>query len=394
MKKINRGVSMKKHDQDFMRQQNKITVYELIKNDSPISRASIAKKTGMSPTTVSRIVGELTNQGYVAEFEQISSGLGRKATMLGLKGNSVLSVGVEIDKHRISLGVVDVNGAVMVSKVHHRIPEESVEMTLSTIVRMLQETVESEGLDSSRIAGIGVGLPGIVDNENGQVVFSVQLGWRNVDIAQRLKALTGYEVAVDNELKVKALAEHVRGAAAGSKRTALLGFGTGVGSALIIEGEIYRGESNSAGEIGHTTIDPNGAMCECGKAGCLQTYIITSALLLEANKIRKVDTLEELFEARRSKEMWAVQLIERALTYIAITVNNVLCVYNPDIVILSGELIENFPEIRQEIEDLCFNRFVWEPLRDSFSLQYTALGEDGVMIGSALLAQTRFFSLE
>ncbi|MGM1047839.1 MAG: ROK family transcriptional regulator [Bacillota bacterium] len=385
---------MKKHDQDFMRQQNKITVYELIKNDSPISRASIAKKTGMSPTTVSRIVGELTKQGYVAEFEQISSGLGRKATMLGLKGNSVLSVGVEIDKHRISLGVVDVNGAVMVSKVHHRIPEESVEMTLFTIVRMLQEIVESEGLDSSRIAGIGVGLPGIVDNENGQVVFSVQLGWRNVDIAQRLKALTGYEVAVDNELKVKALAEHVRGAAAGSKRTALLGFGTGVGSALIVEGEIYRGESNSAGEIGHITIDPNGAMCECGKAGCLQTYMITSSLLLEANKVRKIGSLEEIFEARRSKEMWAVQLIERALTYIAITVNNVLCVYNPDIVILSGELIENFPEIRQEIEDLCFNRFVWEPLRDSFSLQYTALGEDGVMIGSGLLAQTRFFSLE
>lgn len=385
---------MKKHDQDFMKQQNKITVYELIKNDSSISRASIAKKTGMSPTTVSRIVGELIQQGYVAEYEQVSSGLGRKAAMLRLVEKSVLTVGVELDKHRVSLGVVDVNGMLLYSRIHHRIPDESPELTIATIAEMLQEIVESEGLQFAHIVGIGIGLPGIVDNEKGIVVFSVQLGWRNIDIAPRLKALTGCEVAVDNELKVKALAEHLRGTAAGSKRTVLLGFGTGVGSALIIEGEIYRGESNSAGEIGHTTIDPNGAMCECGKAGCLQTYIITSSLLLEANKIRKVDTLEELFEARRSNEMWAVQLIERALTYISITVNNVLCVYNPDTVILTGELIEKFPEITREIEDLCFNRFVWEPLRDSFNLQYTSLGEKAVMIGSGLLAQTRYFSLE
>lgn len=385
---------MKKHDQDFMRRQNKITVYEMIKNFSPISRALIAKKTGMSPTTVSRIVGELGEQGYVAEFEQVSVGLGRKAAMLKLVDTSVLSVGVELDKYQFRIGVVDVNGVLLHSRNYDRLPQESAEETLGNIARLLQEMIESEGINSTHVAGIGVGLPGIVDYESGEVVFSVQLGWKKVNIAQRLKALTGYEVAVDNELKVKALAEHVRGAAAGAKRTVLLGFGTGVGSALIIEGEIYRGESNSAGEIGHTTIDPNGALCECGKTGCLQTYIITSALLNEANKIRKMNTLEELFEARQSGEMWAVQLIERALVYMAITINNVLCVYNPDMVIVSGEWMEKFPEIQQEIVELCNKRFVWEPLRDTYGLQRTVLGEVGVMIGSGLLAQTRFFTLE
>ena len=384
---------MKKHDQDFMRQQNKITVYELIKNNSPLSRAAIAKQTGMSPTTVSRIVGELTEQGYVEEFEQLSGGLGRKAAMLRLVDTSVLTIGVELDRHRVGIGVMDVNGKLLSSRVTGRSPEEKVEETLSSIAAEIRRITADEGIAPSRIAGIGVGLPGIVDNEQGIVAFSVQLGWKDIELASRLKALIGYEVAVDNELKVKALAEHIRGAATGSRRTVLLGFGTGVGSALIIEGEIYRGESNSAGEIGHTTIDPNGAMCECGKAGCLQTYIITSSLLLEANKIRKIDTLEEIFEARRSGEMWAARLIERALIYIAITINNVLCVYNPDVVILSGELVENFPEISSEIEELCYSRFVWEPLRDTLSLKYTALGGEGVVIGSGLLAQRRFFKI-
>lgn len=385
---------MKKHDQDFMRLQNKKTVYEMIKVRSPISRALIAKITGMSPTTVSRIVGELSEQGYVTEFELVSNGLGRKAAMLKLVDTSVLSVGIELDKHQYRIGIVDVNGVLLYSRVRERLPEESAEETLNNIARVLQEMIDSEGVNSARIAGIGIGLPGIVDDESGEVVFSVQLGWRKVNIVQQLKALTGYEVAVDNELKLKALAEHVKGAAAGSKRTVLLGFGTGVGSALIIEGEIYRGESNSAGEIGHTTIDPNGALCECGKTGCLQTYIITSALLNEANKIRPMDTIEELFEARKSGEMWAVQLIDRALIYMAITINNVLCMYNPDMVILSGEWLEKFPEIQPDIEQLCNTRFVWEPLRNTYGLQCTVLGEEGVMIGSGLLAQTRFFSLD
>ncbi|WP_422657894.1 ROK family transcriptional regulator [Paenibacillus sp. EC2-1] len=385
---------MKKHDQDFMRLQNKKTVYEMIKVRSPISRALIAKITGMSPTTVSRIVGELSEQGYVTEFELVSNGLGRKAAMLKLVDTSVLSVGIELDKHQYRIGIVDVNGVLLYSRVRERLPEESAEETLNNIARVLQGMIDSEGVNSTRIAGIGIGLPGIVDDERGEVVFSVQLGWRKVNIVQQLKALTGYEVAVDNELKLKALAEHVKGAAAGSKRTVLLGFGTGVGSALIIEGEIYRGESNSAGEIGHTTIDPNGALCECGKTGCLQTYIITSALLNEANKIRPMDTIEELFEARKSGEMWAVQLIDRALIYMAITINNVLCMYNPDMVILSGEWLEKFPEIQPDIEQLCNTRFVWELLRNTYGLQCTVLGEEGVMIGSGLLAQTRFFSLD
>lgn len=384
---------MKKHDQDFIRRQNRLTVFEMIKNHHPISRAAIAKRTGMSPTTVSRIVAELTEQGYLFESDQVSEGIGRKSTLLDIVSASVLSIGVELDRGHMNVGIVDLQGNLLCGGKYPRDPDESPDKTIARISEAIDGLTKLQEIDRTRIVGIGVGLPGIINNEKGIVMFSVQLGWKNVALADRLKELTGYEVAVDNELKVKALAEHLKGVAIGSSRTALLGFGNGVGSALILEGEIYRGETNSAGEIGHTTVDPNGMMCECGKTGCLQTYINIGSLLSEANRIRPVRTIEELFEARRSGEQWAVQLIERALMYMAITVNNIVCMYNPDSVILSGELVDKIPEVYEEVEALCHSRFIWEPLRGSFAFHRSELNERGVVIGSGLLSQNRFFEL-
>ncbi|WP_261807854.1 ROK family transcriptional regulator [Paenibacillus sp. N3.4] len=233
---------MKKHDQDFMKQQNRLTVFEIIKHNQPISRASIAKRTGMSPTTVSRIVGELAERGYLLESEQVSVGLGRRSTLLEMVDASVLSVGVELDRHQMIVGIVDILGNVVCSGKYPRSTEESPDVTLELIGDKINQLTLLNEIDGNRVIGIGVGLPGIVDNDAGVVVFSVQLGWKNVRLAERLKEITGYDVVVDNELKVKALAEHLKGAAKGSSRTALLGFGNGVGSALIFEGEIYRGK--------------------------------------------------------------------------------------------------------------------------------------------------------
>ncbi|MCQ6561427.1 ROK family transcriptional regulator [Paenibacillus mendelii] len=385
---------MKKHDQDYMKLQNRRTVFGIIKQQHPISRAAIAKQTGMSPTTVSRIVGELTELGYLVESEQVAAaGLGRKSTLIGLADGSVLSIGIELDRHFMSIGILDLQGNVICSDKRVRPAEEDLEETLRRIGAAIEELVRHHAIDRTRVVGIGIGLPGIVNNDKGGVVFSVQLGWKNVPLAERLKELTGYEVAVDNELKVRALAEHLKGAAIGSRRTALLGFGNGVGSALILEGEVYRGDMNSAGEIGHTTVDPNGMMCECGKAGCLQTYITIRSLLSEANQIRPIQTIEEVFEARQAGERWAIHLIDRALDYMAIAINNLVCMYNPDSVILSGELPDRFPGIHEEIEARCSSHFVWEPLRGSFRFHHSELSEWGVVIGSGLLSQNRFFQL-
>ncbi|RED36875.1 ROK family transcriptional regulator [Paenibacillus sp. VMFN-D1] len=385
---------MQKHDQDYIRRKNRSTVFELIRKHSPLSRAEIARLTGMSPTTVSRIVSELYQQDFMHEIEQTTTGVGRKAVMLHVNPGSVLSVGVEIDRSGIRIGIVDLDGKVVHSTQVTRDSRETPEATLERIASAIEELIQAEDIDRRKVVGVGVGLPGIVDYAGGSVVLSAQLGWKQTDIAGELRRLTGFEVAVDNELKVRALAEHQYGSARGSSRSVLIGFGSGVGSSLIIDGEIYRGETNSAGEIGHTVVDPGGLLCECGKVGCLQTYIAEASLVEQANKIKPIGSLEELFQVRKDGEYWAASIVDRAMTFVAVTVSNIACVYNPDTVILTGKLVESFPDVRDFISDKCMDQFVWEPLRGTFQIVYSSLESDGVVIGSGILAQNLFLDID
>ncbi|MEN1938530.1 ROK family transcriptional regulator [Paenibacillus sp. 102] len=384
---------MKKHDQVFIKLQNKSWVLDIIKHKSPISRADIAKITRMSPTSISRIVSELDQQGLVRETELVTSGVGRKAVLLDICKDALYTIGVGIDTTIVKVGIVNFAGELIASGLLERQPDESYEETLRIISCHIEELIQQAGVSREKIIGLGVGLPGLIDHKNGMVLLSAQLGWKQVQISKRIQELTGFKVIIDNELKMKTLAEYLCGAAKGSKKATLIGFGTGVGSALIINGEIYRGETNSAGEIGHTVVDPNGNVCECGKIGCLQTYIAENALLSESRKVKNISNTNELFEAMRNGEPWAVNIIERAGTYIAITISNVLCLYNPETVILSGNLIENYPEMQQLVSQKC-NVFIWEPLKSTFKITFSQLGEQGVMIGAAIQARKEFLELE
>lgn len=387
--------TMQKHDQDYIRRKNKAVVFQTIRSSSPISRAAIARTTKMSPTTISRIVQELIDQGFIKEMElQTTSTPGRRAILLEIDHTSVLTVGIELDKSTFKIGIVDFDGRVIHVRDVQREIWGSPDETMEQIGQELNTIIEQQKIDSKKIIGVGIGIPGLVDTQNGEVILSAQLGWNRIDVVDKLKMITGYEVVIDNELKVKALAEYSHGAAKGSTRTAIIGFGNGVGSALVIEGEVYRGDTNSAGEIGHTIVDPNGAMCECGKIGCLQTYIAESSLITEANKVTRISSLDELFEQRRQGQLWATNIVDRAIAYIGITIANVISLYNPGTVIVSGNLVENYDEIRSVIEQNELQQYVWEPLQDSYQLVFSKLGSNGVVIGASLLAQNKFLNIE
>lgn len=164
---------MKKHDQDFMKRQNRLTVFQIIKNEQPISRAVIAKQTGMSPTTVSRIVSELTEEGYVHETEeQASAGRGRKSSLIRLLDTAVISIGVELDRHQANIGFIDVQGNVLCSGSFSRSSDETADVTVTRIAETIEELIAECDIDRRRVVGIGVGLPGIIDVDAGIVNFS------------------------------------------------------------------------------------------------------------------------------------------------------------------------------------------------------------------------------
>lgn len=379
-----------KHDQEYMKKVNKQMVLQIIKSKGPISRADIARITSMSPTSISRIVGELTELDLVQETEFYSEGVGRKGMLVNVCPESVTSIGIYINRDIVQLGLVDFCGKVVVMNTipiepdHHSI-DEMLEKIVTGIL------VLKENPNYKKIIGIGVGMPGIINLEEGKVIFSAQLGWKNIELKRLIGEKTGMKVIIDNTEKLRVLAENLYGASRHSNKSALLSVGSGVGSAVVIDDEVLRGVKNSAGEIGHTTVDPEGMLCECGRRGCLQTYIAESALLKEANKVCRINSIDEIFGAAENNENWATNLLERAAKYIAIAINNIACMYNPDTIILSGRLIEHHPLIVNLIEQKM--SYIWEPYEDTFKLVYSELKDEGVLIGAATLALNTYFEL-
>jgi len=384
---------MEKHDQFLMKKQNKNLVLDIIKRNSPVSRMEIAKITGMSPTSITRIVNELHEQGFVRETELVTSGVGRRATLLDVCGSVLYTIGIELDKFNVKIGIVNYVGEIIAFESFYRDAIERYEDTLKKLKKNIEELIHINNIPSTKIIGLAIGLPGYIDYKNGVVKVSDQLKWKNVKLAEDLKQLTSFNVIVDNELKMKVVAENFMGMAKDSQNAVLVGIGSGIGAAIILNGEIYRGESNNAGEIGHTMVNPTGNVCNCGKIGCLATYISEGAILADGRKVKDLDSIDDVFDAYRNGESWAVNLLDRTAMYIALAISNILSIYNPEVIILSGNTIEKFPEIKEAIEQKC-DLYIWEPLKEKTKIVYSQFSNRGVVLGAAIQAQNKLLDIE
>lgn len=304
-----------KHDQETMRKKNKENILNLIREKKPVSKSELSKITNMSPTSVSRIVTELIELGLIKETELASGRIGRKALLLDTDPSSVYVICVQVDQDLLRLAIVDFDGAAINE---HTLFCDAPSMGWTEfsdkICDEVEKIVAETNFDKSKIIGLGIGLPGLIDTAGGIVLSSPQLKWVNVQLVEYIEARSGYHTVIDNIIKAKALAENTYGAAGDAKRVAFVHFGTGVGSALILNNNIYRGVTNSAGEIGHTTINPNGKLCDCGRRGCLQTYITERAILQEARAFKDISGINEIFEAFSKGEDWAISILDNLHT--------------------------------------------------------------------------------
>ncbi|GKX30257.1 transcriptional regulator [Vallitalea longa] len=379
-----------KLDQGYIKKKNLHLVLKLIKTNKSISRADIVKMTNMSPTSVSRIVGNLIDLGLVRETETYSKGVGRKAILLEINLKSILTVGAYINKHIVKAGIVDFGGGILYEeKIESEIDKLSYDKIINIVCELIKKVINNSGVDESKIVGLGISLPGIIDYSTGNVLMSTQLKWKDIQLGRCVEEKLGIKTIVDNDVKVEALAESIYGVGKNIEKLALISFGRGVGSALIVGGNIFRGTTNIAGEIGHTTIDPNGALCPCGRRGCLQTFIIEDNIIAEANKVKKTNSLLEVFEYAHNGEQWAVSIIDRCLTYMCITINTVICMYNPDTVVIKGSLIKAFPDMPRLVEEKLEN-LTWDQLKGSFQILQSQLGSKAHIVGGATLALNTF----
>lgn len=258
-----------------MRELNKALVLNVVRQERTISRADIAQRTHLSRTTVSTIVSQLIDEGWLIEIGTGQSKGGRRPILLSLDYGAGYVMGIGAGATHLIALVTDLDAHVLAEAERPFATAEGPETGIAAIVSIGQEVLTQSGVDPSHLVGVGVGVPGPVDHGRGATISPpIMPGWSGVPVRDRLKQqFHGVPVYLENDANLGALGELHYGAGQDIDNLAFIKVATGVGCGIIIGGQIYHGHTGAAGEIGHITIDEDGPPCKCGSYGCLEAMV-------------------------------------------------------------------------------------------------------------------------
>ncbi|UOF91541.1 ROK family transcriptional regulator [Fodinisporobacter ferrooxydans] len=395
----------------LMKQINRSAILSVIRTQGPIPRAEIAKLTNLTPPTVTNIVGELMEERLVIEGERGHSSGGRKPIMLEINPQAGYILGVDVGSKRFTVLGVDLDANIH-AEIERPLPAQP---TVDSFLAMLADTLEdaitaiASGNQFAReqLMGIGVGMHGIVDVRQGLGIFAPNLQLREVPIRDYLMHRFSVPVQVDNDVRAMAVGESWFGNARDIQNFVCINVGYGIGAAIVLHHELYRGMSGSAGEIGHITVAEDGLRCSCGNYGCLQAMAAGPAIAQRAAQAIRTGTdsvlsslvqerLEGLtgamiHQAALQGDRLAIRVLADTGRYLGISIAQLIHILNPELIIVGGGVAKA-------------GDFLFEPLRKtvekhSLKLPFAntpivpaALGEKATAIGAASMSIKALFS--
>jgi glucokinase len=260
------------------------------------------------------------------------------------------------------------------------------ENLICAIIDSINKVIENNNLSRANILGIGLGLPGPIDYERGIVHFFPNIpGWKEVKLKYILERKLRLPVFVDNDAKVMALAEYKLGAAKGSTNAICITLGTGVGGGVIINGRLYRGLSNAAGEIGHMPINEKGPRCNCGGHACLETYVGNNRILKEARRVFRRDiSLEELSSLARRQNRQAQTIWLKVAGRLAVVLVGAVNLLNPDCIVIGGGVANAGRILFDKVKKVISSQAMRVQARH-VKVSKAKLGNNAGLIGAAIL---------
>lgn len=331
---------------------NKHTVLDLIRfTPGGISRVEIARHMDLSRAAVTTIVNDLLATSIIREAESRSVHNGRPPIVLEVNPSRGYVVGVDFGATHLSLLVADLSARIREETEVEINIQEGPETCLGEADKRVRELLAKAGISMAQVLAIGFGVPGPIVTEAGMVVAPpIMPGWDRFPIRDTLEKMWGRPVSVNNDAELGALGEWASGAGRGERNLVYIKVGTGIGAGLLIDGQIFRGATGSAGEIGHLTIDENGPLCTCGNHGCLEAVAGGHAIALQAQKsvqsgqrtqlstIRPVEhiTAKDVASAARRGDLLAQQILGRAGGQIGIAIAGLVNMFNPGMIIIGG----------------------------------------------------------
>ena len=325
-------------------------VFESIRAAGSLARIDIAKAVGVSPGSVSTITSELIEAGLVIETGQpareADTSRGRPPVALTVQPRARFVAGIKLSSPAHSAVIVDFAGnTIAEAAIPRRHARHSTADIIEETEAVLGKALDAGGLTRGDLSAIGLGLPGFVDADQGTVNWCPIMIDRDVHLRELLMARLGLPVAIDNDANLLTMAELWFGAGRALADFAVVTIEHGIGMGLVINHAIYRGAHGMGMELGHTKVQIDGALCRCGQRGCLEAYVADYALVREASTAlnwtsgaeEPLHVLESLYSNAKAGNAAARSIFHRAGRYLALGLSNVITLFDPTLIILSGE---------------------------------------------------------
>ncbi len=390
-----------------IKEEHKIKTINCIRKYGPVSRTDIGMKTNISKPTITRIVDDFIKDGLVKETGTLEASSKRKPVGIELNPEAYYCIGINISKNTLRAIIADFAMNVILKNQTDIKKINDADMLLHAIHTSICNLIEGNRIDTKRILGIGIGITGIVDHNNGVVVdFASSHQLVDIPLKEYLESKLGFRVFVDNDANAQALGEYWYGHAVGYENSISVNCREGIGSGIISGGRILRGKNNVTGEFGHMIINMFGRQCNCGRYGCIEAYCSTEAIeniakvylrrgrqsLLSDLVKGDVDRInyEAIVRCAGKGDKLCLECLQEAANILSMGLVNLIDILNPEIVILSGDLFENdetfFEMLKEYTREKLFNSFSQDVL-----FVKREINDNLYEIGAAALVYKDFF---
>ena len=380
---------------ELMKQLNVSAVLKVIRDNGSLSRADVAKITGLTPASVTNITKMLIEDEYLVECKVGQSSGGRPPIMLELNPNARYVIGISIGVGMIDVVITNLSAEIILKK-SIEINEEryDYDFVFKELVKLINEVIECSKIEKEKILGAGVALHGIVNARTGMSIYSPYYGWKEINIKEALENELNLGVYVDNDVRAMALGESWFGITKDISNFVTLNISNGIGAGIIINNKPYYGVDFSADK------------CNCGNYGCLETVASNNNITKKAIKLIKQGTnsvlkelkadinqltIEDISEAAKLEDELAISIIKEAARYIGIAITNLINILNPTSIVVVGEIFENTFYAIETLNEIVKNRGM-KLSSENVRIIKSMLGRDAAVVGATTLVIQEIFN--
>lgn len=364
---------------------NKSSLLQIIREDSPISRATLSKQTKLTRATVSALVEELVNEHLVVEMGIGESNGGRKPMLLEMNREAGFVFGIDLRATEILFIVSNLCGEKVKKTLYSYEDEKNQQNTLQQVIEIIKLEIDKLPISPLGVVGVGIGIHGFVDFPTSRILFVPYFGWKNAEWKKNLENQFNIPVFIENEANLAALGELETGTTPRYSDLIYLSIGAGIGAGMILGGNIFRGIQGYAGEVGHTTIERDGKLCSCGNRGCWEMYASERALVESLGLSYKPAVTDVMINLLEKEDTKALNAVEETARSLGIGIGNMVHTFNPQLVVIGNQMGKYNRWLQPYMEEMINTRFSLVQ-KDSVEIRYSVLEDEACALGAVHLA--------